>query len=94
MDGVQLGFSESALEEIAGIAVDRKTGARGLRSIMEKVLEDVMYEAPSDHTIDSIEITQDSVKRLAPPVIIRDPNKKPKPPRLTASSDKKRNKPA
>jgi ATP-dependent Clp protease ATP-binding subunit ClpX len=94
MDGVRLSFSESALEEIADIAIERKTGARGLRSIMEKVLEDVMYDAPSDHTIEAIEITRDSVKSAAPPIISHDPNKKQRPLRLTTNLDKKRSKPA
>lgn len=97
MDGVSLSFTEGALEEIAEIAIARKTGARGLRSIMESVLEDVMFDTPSDHTIESVEITQDVVKKLAPPVIVHDPNRKPHPLKLTAGNDKKggqRNKPA
>lgn len=48
MDHVELSFTDDALEAIAEIAIERKTGARGLRSIMEDVLEDVMYDAPSD----------------------------------------------
>lgn len=98
LDGVELQFTEGALEEIAEIAIQRKTGARGLRSIMETVLEDVMYDAPSDHTITSIEVTQDAVKQLAPPVIHHDPNRKPRPLKLTAGSaerkDNHRTKPA
>ncbi len=89
MDGVKLNFTQEALEEIAKIAISRKTGARGLRSIMEDVLGDVMYEAPSDHTIESIEITADAVKKLGEPVIERNPEKKPRQLKLAASGEKK-----
>jgi len=89
MDNVELSFSDDALEAIAEIAIDRKTGARGLRSIMEDVLEDVMYDAPSDYTIESIEVTRDSVMKLAPPVIKSDPGRKPKQLKLAAPTDKK-----
>lgn len=97
MDGVRLTFADDALDEIAEIAIQRKTGARGLRSIMETVLEDVMYDAPSDHTIEAIEVTRDAVKKFGPPQVIRDPNRKPKQLKLTANVEKKgkeRNKPA
>lgn len=98
MDDVALTFSEEALKEIAHIAIERKTGARGLRSIMETVLEDVMYDAPSDHTIATVKITCDAVKKLAPPKIERDATRKPRSFKLTAGSEKKktpqRNKPA
>ncbi|MDL2232816.1 ATP-dependent Clp protease ATP-binding subunit ClpX [Ruminococcaceae bacterium OttesenSCG-928-L11] len=83
MDNVKLTFTPEALSEIARMAIERKTGARGLRSIMEKVLENVMYDAPSDHTIESIEITMDAVKRTGEPEIVRDPNRKPKQLKLT-----------
>jgi len=89
MDNVELSFTPEALEEIAEIAIKRKTGARGLRSIMEDVLEDVMYEAPSDHTIESIVITQESVKKTDQPVIKYDPTRKPKQLKLAAAPDKK-----
>jgi ATP-dependent Clp protease ATP-binding subunit ClpX len=88
MDDVTLTFAKEALEEIARMAIERKTGARGLRSIMERVLEDVMYDAPSDHTIESIEITGDVVKKLGVPVITKDPARKPKQLKL-AAHDKK-----
>ncbi len=96
MDGVKLTFTEDALDEIAAIAIERKTGARGLRSIMEVVLEDVMFSAPSDHTIESIEINRDVVKHLGEPVILHDPNRKPRQLKLTTTIDKKKmkNKPS
>ena len=89
MDGVDLSFNAEALDAIAEIAVSRKTGARGLRSIMEDVLEDVMFETPSDHTIESIEITPDAVRKTDQPVIVRDEGRKPRQLKLTAVEEKK-----
>ena len=51
LDGVKLEFTEEALTAIAHLAVERKTGARGLRSIMESIMMDIMYEIPSDSSI-------------------------------------------
>ena len=70
-DGVKLSFTEDAVETIAGLAVDRKTGARGLRSIMENVMMDVMYEIPSDDTIRECKITKEAVEGTSEPVVIR-----------------------
>jgi ATP-dependent Clp protease ATP-binding subunit ClpX len=89
MDNVNLDFSKEALGEIAKIAIERKTGARGLRSIMEDVLEDVMYQTPSDHTIESVEITRDTVLKQGNPVVVYDPERKPRPLKLTAASLKR-----
>ncbi len=61
MDGIELVFTEKALEKIADMTVERKTGARGLRSIIEGVLQRFMFEAPSDNTIKKITITEDTV---------------------------------
>lgn len=61
LDGVQLNFEENALEEIAEKAVQRKTGARGLRSIMEAVMMDVMYTIPSEDNIERCNITKELV---------------------------------
>lgn len=68
LDGVELNFDENALEEIAETSLKRKTGARGLRAIMEKVMTDIMYEAPSDHTLKKCRITREAVKGLDLPV--------------------------
>ena len=70
-DGVKLSFTEDAVEAIAGLAVDRRTGARGLRSIMENVMMDVMYEIPSDDTIRECKITKEAVEGTDKPVVIR-----------------------
>ncbi|WP_182200421.1 ATP-dependent protease ATP-binding subunit ClpX [Paraliobacillus salinarum] len=61
MDNVELEFEEDALEEIAKLAIERKTGARGLRSIIENIMLDVMYELPSRDDIVKCIITKDTV---------------------------------
>ncbi len=61
LDGIKLEFSEDAINKIAELTVERKTGARGLRSIIEGVLQKFMFEAPSDKTIKKITITADTV---------------------------------
>lgn len=61
MDGIELEFSDEAIDKIAELTVERKTGARGLRSIIEGVLQRFMFEAPSDKTIKKITITADTV---------------------------------
>ena len=71
-DGVKLSFEDDALEAIADLAVARKTGARGLRSIMEKVMMDVMFTIPSDQTIKECVITKSSVVDGTAPLIIRE----------------------
>ncbi|NCB93218.1 MAG: ATP-dependent Clp protease ATP-binding subunit ClpX [Clostridia bacterium] len=69
MDGVELEFEEDALREVAKVAMERKTGARGLRSVIEKTMTDVMYESPSDPTIQKCIITKDAVKGKEGPVV-------------------------
>ncbi len=71
LDGVTLKFSKDALREVAKAAVKRKTGARGLRAIMEKTMMDVMYETPSDDKIKVCEITKEAVDGTEPPHITR-----------------------
>lgn len=77
LDGAKLTFQEDALRAIAQKAIDRETGARGLRSIMEDLLTKIMYQVPSDHTIEEITVNADCVTKGADPVITRDPDKKP-----------------
>ena len=71
MDGVELVFEPAALEEIADRAIERKIGARGLRSIMEAVMTDVMYTVPSDTGILRVVINADSVQEGGKPQIFR-----------------------
>ena len=68
LDGVELEFDKEALEEIADTSLARKTGARGLRAIMENVMMDTMYHVPSDNTIKSCLITKEAVKGETGPV--------------------------
>ena len=70
-DNVKLSFEDDAVEAIADLATERKTGARGLRSIMEKTMMDVMYEIPSDESIKSVVITKDSVLGKEKPKVKR-----------------------
>ena len=70
VDGVQLDFKEDALEAIAKKSLERKTGARGLRAIMEDTMMDLMYEIPSDNTTKECVITKDAVEKKAEPEII------------------------
>ena len=67
-DNVKLTFEDDAIEAIAEQAFERKTGARGLRSIMEKVMMDVMYRIPSDDTIVECIITKDAVEGTGEPI--------------------------
>lgn len=67
MDGVKLEFTEDALRAIAKKAQERKTGARGLRAILESVMMDSMYELPSDMTVGTCTITGDAVNGLGLP---------------------------
>ena len=69
LDEVQLEFTDEAVEEIAKKSFERKTGARGLRSILEKVMNDVMYTIPSDDTIAKCTITKEAVDGTGEPVI-------------------------
>lgn len=74
-DDVLLEFEEDALNAIAKKAIEAQTGARGLRGILEGVLTQLMFEAPSDETIEKIVITEDSVKNGAEPEIFRNNRK-------------------
>ncbi len=68
LDGVRLTFEEEAVKAIADKAYERKTGARGLRSIMEDVLMDTMYQIPSDESIDECLITRETVEEESEPL--------------------------
>ncbi len=78
IDGVELVFTEGALEAIVDKAIERKTGARGLRSIMEETMRDIMYEIPSDPKIVKCTIIEETVKQNVKPEIVIDENKKSK----------------
>ena len=71
-DGVQLEFEEDALREIARKSEERKTGARGLRSILESIMMNSMYRIPSEKDIVRCIITKEAAQGLEEPVLIRD----------------------
>ncbi len=72
LDGVKLEFDRDALVEIAETTLKRKTGARGLRAIMEKIMMDTMYQVPSDETIKECRITKEAVNGTGKPLYLRD----------------------
>lgn len=69
-DGIELEFEETALREVARIALKRKTGARGLRAILEQTMLDVMYEVPSNDKICKIIVTEDAIKGVKGPTVV------------------------
>ena len=75
LDGVELEFDNGALEAIADKTLEKETGARGLRSIIESVLMPIMYSVPSDPTVERVVITAACVNEGTTPLIERDPNK-------------------
>ena len=76
MDGVSLQFDAEAVEEIAEQAIERNTGARGLRSILESIMMDVMFEVPSEGDVDTCIVTKDTIKLAQQPKLIRKPAQK------------------
>ena len=71
MDRVELVFEKEALEAVARKALERRTGARGLRTIIENLMTDVMYEIPTDGDISEVKITRDCVLGTAKPELIK-----------------------
>jgi ATP-dependent Clp protease ATP-binding subunit ClpX len=79
LDGVDLEFTDDALESIADQAILRGTGARGLRAIMEEVLQSVMYDVPSRDDVASVVITQEVVlEHVNPTIVPRKPTRAPR----------------
>lgn len=74
-DGVKLEFEDGAIEAIADKAIERNTGARGLRSIIEETLSDIMFEVPSDDTIKTVIISKKCITDGKPPKIIHSDSK-------------------
>ena len=78
LDGVKLEFTDDALGAIAHLAVERKTGARGLRSIMESIMMNIMYEIPSDSSIGICTITKDVAEGNSEPELVYRENTVPR----------------
>ena len=70
MDGVMLDIKNEALKEIANLAIEQQTGARGLRSIIEKILIDLMFDVPDKKNLESIVINRDTVLEKSQPILI------------------------
>jgi len=72
-DGIEVEFEDDALKEVAAIALRKKTGARGLRAILEQTMLDVMYEIPSNEAISKVIVTKDSILGLESPKLVEGP---------------------
>jgi ATP-dependent Clp protease ATP-binding subunit ClpX len=90
MDNVELDFSEAALTAIANEAIERKTGARGLRSIVEDTMREIMYDIPSDETISKVIINEECVKDKKLPEIVKLAEGEARPQIRAAKKSKKR----
>ncbi len=71
MDNVELEFTEDAVGAVADLAIKRKTGARGLRTILESIMQDIMFEIPSTPSIQKVIVTKDCVTKKAQPDVIK-----------------------
>ena len=85
LDKVNLEFQPEALRAVARKTIERKTGARGLRSIMEEILTPLMYEVPSDYTVEQVTITPETVEKGEPPLLTYNPDRKPVKIKITTS---------
>ncbi len=72
MDGVELVFDDDALRAVAKKAIERKTGARGLRAILEDVMLDIMFDIPSRDDVSTCRITADVIEKVCPPLLTKD----------------------
>ena len=70
LDGVELQFTDGALREIAQLSIERDTGARGLRSIVEETMLDTMFEIPGRDDVEGIKVTKDAVRKVKKPELI------------------------
>ena len=78
MDDVELEFKQEALEAIVDKAIERKTGARGLRSIIEEIMRDIMFDIPSNPNIEKCIITKETVTKNAGPKVVESEEKQDK----------------
>ncbi|MBO5398048.1 MAG: ATP-dependent Clp protease ATP-binding subunit ClpX [Clostridia bacterium] len=91
LDGVELEFAPEALEIIVDKAIERNTGARGLRSIIEEIMRDIMYDIPSNPQITKCTITRECVEKKVAPEIVIDENKKKEPIKMRKKTKSKSN---
>lgn len=76
IDGVELEFEETALKTVANMAIERKSGARGLRGILEEVMVDVMYDLPSREDVSKCIISEETIKEKIMPTLVLNADKK------------------
>ena len=69
VSGAKLEFSERALRDIAKLAIERNTGARGLRAVMEDAMLNIMYDLPSKRDVEAVTITEDVITHGEPPLV-------------------------
>ncbi|MCB9062700.1 MAG: ATP-dependent Clp protease ATP-binding subunit ClpX [Halobacteriovoraceae bacterium] len=69
-DGIEIEFEEDALKEVAAMALKKKTGARGLRAILEQSMLDLMYDLPSKETINKVIVTKDMIQGIGHPILV------------------------
>ena len=85
LEGAKLTFKDTAIKEIAVKAISKKTGARGLRSILESVLLKTMFDLPSQENVEEVIVDISSVKGNSQPIIVHSKNTKPKLEKTTAA---------
>ena len=85
LEGAKLTFKDSAVKEIAVKATSKKTGARGLRSILENILLKTMFDLPSQENVEEVIIDLNSVKGNSQPILVHSKNTKPKSEKITAA---------
>jgi ATP-dependent Clp protease ATP-binding subunit ClpX len=90
LDGVELAFTSEALRAVAEETLKRETGARGLRSVMEGLLTQLMFDIPSETTVEKVLITAACVTDGAKPDVLYNPDKKRRTPALKAKSAPRR----
>ncbi len=92
LEGIHLDFESEALKEVAKQALDRRTGARGLRAILEQTMLDVMYDVPGNDKVNKVIITKEAILGKTPPTVIEGPRelKKTEPDNAKESNSKKK----
>ena len=88
-DGVELEFDDGAIDAVTEIAIARKTGARGLRAILEEAMMDVMYDVPSNEGLQKCIVTADTITNKEKPILMY--NKKSEKKKTTKKNSKSKN---
>ena len=92
LDGVELEFEKEALDAIVEKAIERNTGARGLRSIIEDIMRDIMFDIPTNPKIEKCTITKETVLNKKPPILVINEEKKAEEPANEKKAEVKRKK--